>query len=199
MELAPRFAYLKAVSIGKIDVIDSLVSQLKMIIRKYPSSEVKPLAQSLLASIVKDNPELKDESMELPGEIAKPEEKASPYKLNPSGQHMFMIVADSKEMRLNPFKVKLSDYNQKYYSIENLTINSLVLDNEHYLITIGNFNSSSKAKDYFDAITLSEYVYADLKPETFFNFVISTENYPIFFKEKDIGGYSKFFEKNYLK
>jgi tetratricopeptide (TPR) repeat protein len=199
MELAPRFAYLKAISIGKIDVIDSLVSQLMMIIRKYPSSEVKLLAQNLLASIVKDNPELKDESMDLPGETATPVEKDSPYKINPGGQHMFMIVADSKEMRLNPFKVKLSDYNQKYYSIENLTINSLVLDNEHYLITIGNFNNSAKAKDYFNAITLSDYVYADLKPETFFNFVISTENYPIFFKEKDIGGYSKFFEKNYLK
>ena len=34
MELAPRFAYLKAISIGKIDVIDSLVAQLKMIISK---------------------------------------------------------------------------------------------------------------------------------------------------------------------
>lgn len=200
MELAPRFAYLKAVSVGKIDVIDSLIAQLKMVIKKYPTSEVKPLAQNILAKIVKDNPELKDESMDLPPE-EKPEEeeKASPYKVNLNGQHMFMIVADSKEIRLNPFKVKLSDYNQKYYSIENLTVNSLVLDNEHYLITIGNFNNSIKAKDYMDAITASEYVYADLKQGSFYNFVISMENYPIFFKEKDIGGYSKFFEKNYNK
>ena len=198
MELAPRFAYLKAISIGKIDVIDSLVSQLKMIIRKYPGSNIKPLAQSILASIIKDNPELKDESMLLDEEVV-PEEKASPYKVNPSAQHMFMIVADSKEIRLNPIKVKLSDYNLKFYSIENLTINSLVLDNEHYLITVGNFNNTAKAIDYFDAITSSDYVYADLKPGTFFNFVISTENYPVFFKEKDIGAYTKFFEKNYIK
>ena len=128
-----------------------------------------------------------------------PEEASSPYKFNPSAQHMFMIVADSKEIRLNPFKVKLSDYNLKYYSLEGLSINSLVLDNQHYLITIGNFNNSTKAKDYFDAITASDYVFADLKQGTFYNFVISTENYPIFFKEKDIGGYSKFFEKHYSK
>lgn len=196
-ELAPKFAYLKAISIGKIDVIDSLVSQLKMIMTKYPRSDIKPLAQSVLASIVKDNPELKDESMDLPEE--KPDEKPSPYKYNPSGQHMFMIVADSKEIRLNPFKVKLSDYNLKYYSLDGLNINSLVLDNQHYLITIGNFNNATKAKDYLDAITASNYVFADLKEGSFNNFVISTENYPIFFKEKDVGGYSKFFEKNYLK
>jgi tetratricopeptide (TPR) repeat protein len=202
MELAPNFAYLKAISVGRIDVIDSLVAQLKMVISKYPSSEVKPLAQNILAKIVKDNPELKDESMDgLPGLEIEPEEveKPSPYKFNAAGQHLFLIVADSREMRLNPFKVKLSDYNQKYYSIDNLTVNSLVLDNEHYVVTIGNFNNSAKAKDYLDAIILSEYVYADLTPGTFFNFVISTENYPIFFKEKDIGGYLKFFEKNYLK
>jgi tetratricopeptide (TPR) repeat protein len=198
MELAPRFAYLKAISIGKIDVVDSLIAQLKMVIRKYPQSEVKPLAQNILATIVKENPELRDETMELPEEELQPEEeKVSPYKSNPNAQHMFMIVADSREMRLNPFKVKLSDYNQKYYSIENLTVNSLVLDNEHYLVTVGNFNNATKAKDYFEAITQSEYVYADLMEGTFYNFVISTENYPVFFKEKDIGGYSKFFEKNY--
>jgi len=136
-------------------------------------------------------------------EEAKPKEeeaeKVSPYKFNAGSQHMFIIVADSREIRLNPFKVKLSDYNLKYYSIEDLKINSLVLDNEHYLITVGNFNNSAKAKDYYDAITKSEYIYADLKPGTFYNFVISTENYPIFFKEKDIGGYSKFFDEKYLK
>ncbi len=199
MELAPKFAFLKAVSVGKIDVVDSLVTQLKMIIHKYPNSEVKPLAQNILAKIVKDNPEVKVESKDLPPEVIVPQEATSPYKYNPNGQHLFMIVANSKEMRLNPFKVKLSDYNMKYYSIEGLTINSLVLDNENYLITVGNFNNAAKAKDYYDAITISDYIYADLKPGTFYNFVISTENYPVFFKEKDIGGYSKFFEKNYLK
>ena len=198
MELAPKFAYLKAISIGKIDVIDSLVAQLKMIISKYPHSEVKILSQNILASIIKENPELKDESIVLPEEEV-PGEAPSPYKFNPSAQHMFMIVADSKEIRLNPFKVKLSDYNLKYYSLDGLNINSLVLDNQHYLITIGNFNNSTKAKDYFDAITASDYVFADLKQGSFYNFVISTENYPIFFKEKDVGGYSKFFEKNYSK
>ncbi len=202
MELAPNFAYLKAVSIGKIDVVDSLVAELRHLIIKYPKSQVKPLAQSLLAAIIKENPDIKVEAKILP-DIAmpdKPEEvKESPYKFNPAGQHMFIIVADSREIRLNPFKVKLSDYNIKYYSIQDLKINSLVLDNEHYLITIGNFNNSAKASDYFDAITSSDYVYADLKEGTFYNFVISTENYPIFFKEKDIGGYSKFFDENYLK
>jgi hypothetical protein len=202
MELAPNFAYLKAISVGKIDVIDSLVAQLQQVIKKYPTSSVKPLAQNILATIVKDNPEIEVDSKALP-DVAQTkeedEEKISPYKYNASLQHMFIIVVDSKEIRLNPFKVKLSDYNIKYYSIADLKINSLVLDNEHYMVTIGNFNNAAKSIDYYDAITISEYIYADLKPGTFYNFVISTENYPIFFKEKDIGGYKKFFEENYKR
>ncbi len=194
-DLAPRFEYLKAVSTGKVDIVDSLVVSLQRIILKYPNSEIKTLSQNILAHIVEENPEFKDENFVLPGEV--PAEKPSPYKVNPSMQHMFMIVADSREIRLNPFKVKLSDYNIKYYSIEGLNINSLVLDNAHYLITVGNFNNSQKARDYLDAISLSEYIYADLKAGTYLNMIISTENYPVFFKEKNIEEYQKFFEKNY--
>jgi hypothetical protein len=203
MDLAPNFAYLKAISIGKIDIVDSLINQLNGIVTKYPNSEVKPLAQNILTTIAQDNPELKEEALEFfteeeLAEEGEEEEDKSPYNINLSSQHMFMIVVNSREIRLNPFKVKLSDYNMKYYSLEELTINSLVLDNEHYLVTVGNFSNSEKAKDYYDAIILSDYVYADLKPGTFHNFVISTENYPVFFKEKDIGDYSGFFKENYL-
>ena len=56
MELAPNFAYLKAVSIGKIDIVDSLVSELRNLIIKYPQSQVKPMAQNLLATIIKKTP-----------------------------------------------------------------------------------------------------------------------------------------------
>ena len=195
IELAPRFEYLRAVAIGKTDVLDSLVSNLKRIILKYPNSEIKTLSQSVLAHIIEENPELKDENFILPGEV--PAEKPSPYKANATMQHMFMIVANSKEIRLNPFKVKLSDYNLKYYSLDNLNINSLVLDNQHYLITVGNFNNMQKAKDYMEAISISEYVFADLKQGSYDIFVISTENYPVFFKEKDIEEYRKFYQKNY--
>lgn len=195
IDLAPRFEYLRAVAIGKTDVIDSLVSNLQRIILKYPNSEIKTLSQSVLAHIIEENPELKDETFVLPGEV--PAEKPSPYKVNHAMQHMFMIVADSREIRLNPFKVKLSDYNLKYYSLDNLNINSLVLDNQHYLITVGNFNNMQKAKDYLEAISGSEYVFADLKQGTYDIFVISTENYPVFFKEKEIEEYRKFYTKNY--
>lgn len=197
IDLAPRFEYLRAVSIGRVDVLDSLVENLKRIILKYPDSEIRTLSQDLLAHIFNDNPDLVDEDFILPGQEAKEPEKPSPYRYNANTQHMFMMVVDSREIRLNPFKVKVSDHNQKYHSLENLAVNSLVLDNQHYIVTVGNFSNASKALDYLMGITLSDYVYADIKKGAFDNFVISAENYPLFFREKDIDDYRKFFDKHY--
>ena len=195
-ELAPKFEFLRAMSIGRVDVLDSLVSSLKNVILKYPSSEVKTMAQSILTKIIADHPEFADENFAAPG--VEPEKK-SPYNYRPGSLHMFMIIVESKFVRLNPLKVKISDYNQKYYRLENLSINSIVLDKQHYVVTVGNFNNADKAKKYFDAITRSEYVYSDLDKEHYQNFVISTENYPVFFKDKQIETYKEFYEKNYTK
>jgi tetratricopeptide (TPR) repeat protein len=193
--LAPKFAYVKAISRGKIEVIDTLISDLKKIIKEYPNSEIKTLSQSMLATIAKANPELDPVDLLLEEEIV--EEIPSPYNYREGGQHMFMIVVDSRQVRINPLKVKISDFNQKYFSIENLTVNSMVLNNQYYLVTVGNFNNSTKAQDYFNFIIPDEYVYSDLVPGTYDNFVISTENYGTFFKEKDLEGYQKFYSENY--
>ncbi|MFO7613592.1 MAG: tetratricopeptide repeat protein [Bacteroidales bacterium] len=197
IDLAPRFEYLRAVSIGRVDIIDSLVASLQRIILKYPNSEIKTLSQGLLAHIVQDHPELADDNFILPGQEPAEIEKPSPYSYNGSGQHMFMMVVDSREIRLNPFKVKVSDHNQKFHRLENLTVNSLVLDKQNYIVTVGNFNNASKALDYLDGIIISDYVYADIRSGTYHTFVISTENYPIFFKEKDLEEYRKFYGKHY--
>ncbi len=196
VELAPKFEFLRAMSIGRVDVLDSLVSSLKNVILKYPNSEIKTMAQSILTKIIADHPEFADENFAAPG--VEPEKK-SPYNYRRGSLHMFMIIVESKFVRLNPLKVKISDYNQKYYRLENLSINSIVLDKQHYVVTVGNFNNAEKARKYFDAITRSEYVYSDLEKDHYQNFVISTENYPVFFKDKQIETYEEFYEKNYAK
>jgi hypothetical protein len=66
-------------------------------------------------------------------------------------------------------------------------------------VTVGNFNNSAKAMLYMDGIMNDEYVLSDVSNEFRQNFIMSTENYPVFFKEKNIEDYKVFFEKNYKK
>jgi len=101
-------------------------------------------------------------------------------------------------MKLNPTKVKVSDFNQKYYRIKELTINSLLFDKNHYLISIGNFGDAKEAMGYYNTIKDNNYVFSDISITNVQQFIISTDNYPILFKEKESELYGLFFEKEYL-
>ena len=66
------------------------------------------------------------------------------------------------------------------------------------MITINNFYDAQKAVDYYLSIKVSPYVYNKLENVgDYSDFVISVENYPIFYKNKDTNLYKRFFEKNY--
>jgi hypothetical protein len=95
-------------------------------------------------------------------------------------------------------KVRISDHNKKYYSIRNLTVNSVLLDDVRYMITVGNFENAEEAMDYFETISGDAYVFGELGSGNFTETVISIKNYPIFYREKDVDLYKEFFEINYL-
>jgi hypothetical protein len=51
---------------------------------------------------------------------------------------------------------------------------------------------------YFLGILSSKYIFTKLENAgAYFNFVISVENYPVLYKNKDVQQYLRFFEKNY--
>ena len=192
--LIPKFEYLKAVSIGKIDVVDSLVVALRRIVDTYPGSEVEPMAQDILDYITKERPEFaREEQAEEADSVI-----IFPYTYNPEITHIYVMIAKRQGVKLNPTKVKISDFNQKYYRIKELTINSLLFDRNNYLISVGNFTTAEEALDYYNTIKDNEYVFSDISITNVQQFIISTDNYPILFKEKDNELYGLYFEQEYL-
>ncbi len=191
--MIPKFAYLKALSIGHVDIVDSLVSSLKTVINKYPESEVEPLAQNILSYIVKDRPEFGD------GDVSQEQDSVInfPYTYDPQATHLYVLIVKKQAVKLNPIKVKISDFDQKYFRLVDLSINSVLLDRNQYLITVGNFDDARKAINYYNAISNNRYVFSDLPQGNYEQFVISSENYPVFYKDKDIALYKMFFEKYY--
>lgn len=193
--LIPKFEYLKAVSIGKVDVVDSLVVALKHIVATYPGSDVEPMAQDILDYITKERPEFADEETGAEADSV----IVFPFTYEPEITHLYVMIVKKEAMKLNPTKVKVSDFNQKYYRIKELIINSLLFDRNNYLISVGNFNNAQEAMDYFNTIKDNNYVFSDISMANVQQFVISTDNYPTFFKDKDKDLYGLFFEKEYLE
>jgi len=194
-DLIPKFLYLKALSVGKVDVVDSLAAVLKVIIGDYPASEVSPMAQDLLNYIAKERPDLgtgfASASVEEP-------ELVSPYSYDPETDHLYLLVVKRAAIKLNAMKVRISDHNKRYFSIRELTINSVLLDDIRYMITVGNFENEEDAMEYFNMISGDVYVFGELGTGNYTETVISMKNYPIFYREKDVDLYKEFFEKNYI-
>jgi hypothetical protein len=109
-----------------------------------------------------------------------------------------VMVADIRDVNINALKIRLSDFNQKYYGPEKLSVSSLFLNETEQIITISNFANQQKAMTYYTGVTGNAYVTSQLEGAESNSFVISVDNYPPFYKDKNVANYMEFFRKNYL-
>lgn len=198
--LMPKFEYLRALAIGRTEGNDSLAVLLQQLITDYPSHEVTPLAQNILNHL--NSKELPAEGTEelTPEEIAGQEglDVISPYRFDPDMIHFYILVVDATRVNVNATKVKISDHNMKFHRLQNLTISSVLLDSQRQMITVSNFSNKDQALLYFTSINSSEYVFSNIPTDAFNHFVVSADNYRIFYENKDDKEYLRFFDKNYL-
>jgi tetratricopeptide (TPR) repeat protein len=196
--LMPRFEFLRAVAAGRLQTIDSLAAGLDRIVKTYPKSPVADRAIEILRSVNKEynlNIELPPE----PGDTIQQKIEEFPYTFDAASGHLVMIVTNSKNVRTDPLKVRISDFNERNFKLNKLIIRSLVLDNERTLITIGNFDDLEASNDYFGALAGNEYVFGSLDMAEIIILPVSLTNYPVFYRSKDVEQYKRFWEKNTQK
>ncbi|MCD4697980.1 MAG: tetratricopeptide repeat protein [Bacteroidales bacterium] len=193
VDILAKFEYLRALSLGKIEIVDSLQVSLDSLIVKYPDSDVAPLAQNILNYL--------RGPVDTTGTSIIPEEEqydVSIYSFDPNSKQIFSLVVKAP-VNINALKVRISDFNGKFYSLENLSTTNILLDKSTHFVMVGNFNTIDDAMRYYNAIISNEYVFANLAPDQYDGFVIAQENYPVFYKDKDLKKYLAFFKQNYLE
>ena len=195
--LIPRFAFLHAVAQGRLVSIDTMAFALYDLVRTYPNSSITPYARQVLNNINEEYhlglvlTEIDKEGGEKP-EV----KKETPYTYEPNSEHFVMIVCDSKTVRVEPLKVRISDFNKKEHRTRTFTIKSVELDGEHSIVTIGNFESEAKAADYITSMFLTDYVFGGIDASKYKIKPISSKNYPVFYQSKDLDEYIQFIENN---
>jgi len=195
--LMPRFAFLHAVAQGRLVSIDTMAFALYDLVRDYPNSGITAYARRVLDNINEEYDlglvltDIGKDSPEQP-EV----KKESPYVYEPNTEHFVMIVCDSKKVRVEPLKVRISDFNKKEYRIREFTIKSVILDDERTLVTISTFESANKAQDYITSMFLTDYVFGGIDKADCNVYPISGKNYPVFYQSKDLDEYLQFIESN---
>ncbi|MBK9291443.1 MAG: hypothetical protein IPM52_07435 [Bacteroidetes bacterium] len=198
VDLFPRFEFLRAVAMGRVYVVDSMAVVLENIVRSYQTSPVAPLAASILRGL-NQTYKLNVEVPDLPGDqpAEGQAEETFPYTFEPESGHLVMVVANTARVRIDPLRVRLSDFNSRNFATSNLNLRSLVLNDEYTLITVGNFAGSNEAESYRVALAQSDYVFGGVNPGDYFVMPVSLSNYPVFYRQKDIQEYSRFLKKYY--
>ncbi len=194
-ELIAKFAYMRALALGKIEVVDSLQIALDSLLVKYPNSEVAPLAQNMLDYLRGPIDTTGVAVAAVPETVF----DLSMYSFDPDSKQIFAMVLSGPSVNINAVKIRISDFNLKYYSLENLSITNILLDKTTHFLMVGNFNSIDKSMRYYNAVMANEYIFANLEGQQADGFVIAQENYPVFYKDKDLDKYLAFFKQNYLE
>lgn len=192
----PKFLYLRAISLGAVDVADSLYSSLISLVQEYPTHSIAPMAKSVIQTLqLEYGLGIPDSLIQSSSKVA----EASIYTYKPEDMHLVLIIVQSEEVNISALKVRISDFDKKYFRLKRLRVKSLMLDDQHTIITIGNFDSMDEAGNYLLALRNDEYVVSGLQKEDFQVYSISSTNYPIFYRDKGIPAYKSFFEENYTK
>jgi tetratricopeptide (TPR) repeat protein len=195
----PKFAYLRAISLGKLFGDSLLVPALNSIVAKYNYSPVSKMAQDLLNVKTGKPQAIKSVTPTdtIPG-IKKLPDTESPYVYDPEGFHFYIAVFDAVKVKIGEIKNLFSDHNTALYKLDKLTVNSMFLTNDLQLIMVNRFDNKIKAMDYYTSVNNNAAIMAKLGPANIKSFVISANNYSNFYRLKNVQQYMDFFKINYL-
>lgn len=196
-ELIPKFEMLKALSIGKTQPVDKFSDALKYVISKYPYSDVKTEAQNILDAlgrvkgIISDNETVKADTNIKENNLL--------YKFDPGAFHFYIVVMDARQININSLKNLYSNHNTTYFSNNKLNVNSLFLNDTEEVINVGRFDNMQKAMDYLLSVENNNEIMGSLSQASAKQFVVSSNNYPVFYQNKNVEKYLEFFNKYYTK
>jgi tetratricopeptide (TPR) repeat protein len=197
-DVIPKFAYLRALSIGRMSGDSLLLPALSDIVNKYQYSPVSKLAQDLIA-LRSGNGSAGKMAESTSDSVPKiPALTESPYVYDPNGFHFYIAVFEAVNVKIPEIKNHYSDHNSHTFRLEKLTVNSMFLDNTHQMITVNRFNNKEKAMDYYVSVNSNNTIKDKLGPANMRHFVVSANNYTTFYRLKNVQQYLDFFQIHYL-
>ena len=197
-DILSKFALLKVMSIGATEKLIVYRRALEEYIAKYTAAPEKPRAEELL-EYVKG---LMGETLE--NEPVQEEEKKETSEANSDGyiydfeaEHFYALVAkDLPDMAT--LKGRISNFNSTMFSLETLTTKNLKLTVEQDLVFVQGFKDTKKAMDYYNAILADTTVFKGIDLNKTDQFIISQDNFGVFYKKKEVPPYVEFFITKYI-
>ena len=190
-DYAPKFAFIKAISIGKLKGVDSLDAALKLVQVLYPKDPVTKQAQDIIEMIY---------NSKHPSEATATDNvnRTDTFSLDLSSQHFVVAICPDDAAIANAFKSALADYNNDFYGNANLSISSSLFGAADQITNVKTFKNAQEAMEYIENLKKDKTVFSGkVKIEMFTLMAISADNLPRLYRKKQVSYYKPFFDDHY--
>jgi tetratricopeptide (TPR) repeat protein len=197
MELRGQFSYLKALAYGRSGQSNEFRQELEYVVRNFEGTPVHQPASDLLASLGTHALLLPEE--DLGAEGGRPDrEISSIYTYNARAVHFFAFIIDVREVDARELRSFITEFNSENFADSRLSMSNIFLDDRRQIITVTNFRDKDLGMDYFRKM-MSAPGLRNFKTEAITSFIISVDNYPVFYQDKNIEEYLRFFRARYTR
>jgi tetratricopeptide (TPR) repeat protein len=200
-KLAPKFALLKAMAVGKTRPLPDFKFELEEVIRRYPKDSASVKAQDLLDYITGKN--IRETAIDTVAvdtmNLKDPFAKAVNYTFEQNSLQFFTIIYPKGELNAGDLMNKLRSFNSLNFRESNLTVTSGNIDLSLQYIAVMSFGNKDDALSYYETVISEEGMVTNFDPEKVKFFIISQDNLSELTRTKDLKAYSQFFQKNYLQ
>ena len=179
-----RLKLLEVMILGKTDDLHNYKYELDKFIEEYPDTEVTPFAKALLQA--------SDEYQKLL--ISRFGIKFIEDFRQP---HYFILVYSNYDDLSESLPGELENYNESMPEDNYLTVGNLVFDENKSMVLVTEFPSKSTATAYLNAFIENNQLLISYPNAKFDTFVITKDNFNIFYQTKALEPYLKFFDDNY--
>ncbi|HYG04038.1 MAG TPA: tetratricopeptide repeat protein [Chryseosolibacter sp.] len=180
----PNIELLRVLITGETEDVNRYQYELDELIKKYPDSETGAYAQTLLAS--------SRTFLEV-----QQKKKGIQYINSLNEPHYFVLLYKRKDKIDEMVTGALEYFNDGHFSDYPLNISSLIFNDEFAMVFVSELPNVSTAIEYYRTFQQNLPHLSDLRNHKFDNFVITKDNFDIFYRTKGLDEYLQFFDKNY--
>jgi len=181
---SPHLELLKILIAGKTEDINQYQYLLGEFIKQYPETPIGNYAKTLLEAS-REWQKSQDES------------RSVQYIRSLEEPHYFVLVYKKSEEMGNTASATLERFNQKFFADLQLKTSNLALNDDYIITLVADLPRVSSAIEYVRTFNEKVSTLSELRNHKFNNFVITKDNFDIFYRTKALDEYIYFFEKNY--
>ena len=182
----PQLELLQILITGKTEDVTRYQYELGEFIKKYPDAPVHTYAETLLASS-KNFVEKTERS------------KGIRFVASFDEPHYFVVTYKIQDRASTPISDGLETFNNEFFRGKKLETTNLIFNDDLAMTFVGNLANKAEALEYFNRFNSRMPGQKPFSTLNFHNFVITKDNFNIFYRNKALDEYLSFFDRYYQR